>query len=502
MKYRRRPPWWLLAAYVPLFGLVAAAVVAGTRGDGLFLGGGPRSSYPFLAATLVLIAGFMAFSSWSHRVRIREARALAAWSGRHGLGFRMAYGKDPSYRLLRRKDVAAENIAEGAIVGARTGAVAHIAISRRRYRLLAVVPLMNWLAFAGDDLWTVVQVKLGKRDLRHLERLLLRRTGVRDAALVGALLDAATPLRHVELESVELHDTYALEVADGADDIAVRRLFEPAFIVELIDRSDWPLVIDVEDGMLTVALQGRILDEALLDDLLGVARRLATRLVPAIRDEASPSRRGVVQPVWSSSRLMWVVAAVAIALPFGFMVWTIEQSQRDATARAASRGGGRGDVDALIGRATITDGDTRTYAGSLPRAGTLRVSRRGAVEVWSSDALAPGVTIWQRRDGGIVTWSCTKPTAPATGRATCRKGETFDVSATFGLLSAAGLRAAFAGATDGLVIDQGTARCALDGRRQGLERREVHPGHAQAPLPGGRSPRFRSLRVRSPRFRS
>ena len=125
------------------------------------------------------------------------------------------------------------------------------------------------------DLWTVVQVRCRARTSRGLGRVVLSRRDVLDLPALAAIRDRATALRRRQLESAELHDVYELEVADGADDLAVRRLFSPTFVVFLVERAGQPLFVELHRQTLTVAQRGRLLEPADLDRLLGDARRVA-----------------------------------------------------------------------------------------------------------------------------------------------------------------------------------------------------------------------------------
>ena len=59
---------------------------------------------------------------------------------------------------------------------------------------------------------------------------------------------ALTPDRVVQLESSELQHEYKLEVADSASDLAVRLLFEPAFIVWCLEQSADEMLVEIENG--------------------------------------------------------------------------------------------------------------------------------------------------------------------------------------------------------------------------------------------------------------
>ena len=85
----------------------------------------------------------------------------------------------------------------------------------------------------------------------------------------------------MQLESSELEHDYKLEVADSASDVAVRVLFEPAFIVWCIDQAADRVLIEVENETLVVATPDHSYDAAQLDGLVEKATTVATRLADA-----------------------------------------------------------------------------------------------------------------------------------------------------------------------------------------------------------------------------
>ena len=99
---------------------------------------------------------------------------------------------------------------------------------------------------------------------------------------------ALTADRVVELESMELHKRYKLEVRDDVSDVAVRQVFEPSFIVWCTDQKD--VFFELENGELLVAVKRHLDDQAPLDALLDRSRVVLARLAasPAPADR-SPS---------------------------------------------------------------------------------------------------------------------------------------------------------------------------------------------------------------------
>ena len=89
--------------------------------------------------------------------------------------------------------------------------------------------------------------------------------------------------RVVELESSEMHDRYKIQVADGCDDMLVRRVFEPSFMIWCLDQQDPAALFELEDGVLVIAVKGHLDDEQKLEALVAQAEtvsRYITRVAP------------------------------------------------------------------------------------------------------------------------------------------------------------------------------------------------------------------------------
>jgi hypothetical protein len=79
----------------------------------------------------------------------------------------------------------------------------------------------------------------------------------------------------VDLESAELRDRFRLTVADEDSEIAVRRLFTPALIVDLLDCAQEGTRIEFEQGALVVAVGGHRYGVDTFDALIGLATAIA-----------------------------------------------------------------------------------------------------------------------------------------------------------------------------------------------------------------------------------
>ena len=74
---------------------------------------------------------------------------------------------------------------------------------------------------------------------------------------------------------------YKLQVADSASDVAVRLLFEPAFIVWCLGQVADEMLLEIENETLVVAIPEHSYDAAQLDGLVEKATTVATRLADA-----------------------------------------------------------------------------------------------------------------------------------------------------------------------------------------------------------------------------
>jgi hypothetical protein len=113
-----------------------------------------------------------------------------------------------------------------------------------------------------------------------IPRLTLHPRSFGDNRLFDLLDSKLTSDRVVELESAELEKEFKLEVADSASDMAVRLLFEPAFITWCLDEGAG-LLFEIEQETLVVAIQGHSYDAAELDGLVGMAGTIAARVADA-----------------------------------------------------------------------------------------------------------------------------------------------------------------------------------------------------------------------------
>ena len=132
--------------------------------------------------------------------------------------------------------------------------------------------------------FTVVETDVAAPDIA---RLTLHPRSFGDIRLFDRIDSALTSDRVVQLESSELEHEYKLEVADSTSDLAVRLLFEPAFMVWCLDQAADEMLLEIEDGTLVVAIPDHSYDAAELDVLVERATTIATRLADVSTEEAS-----------------------------------------------------------------------------------------------------------------------------------------------------------------------------------------------------------------------
>ena len=112
-------------------------------------------------------------------------------------------------------------------------------------------------------------------------RLTLHPRSFGDNRLFDSVDSALTSDRVVQLESAELDGEYKLEVHDSASELAVRLLFEPAFMVWCLDQAADQMLIEIENGTLVVAIPDHSYDETQLDALVERAETVVTRVTDA-----------------------------------------------------------------------------------------------------------------------------------------------------------------------------------------------------------------------------
>jgi hypothetical protein len=232
--------------------------------------------------TLVGGLGGVVILLWwiSQRARVRaETEWMTAWGASHGLRFAGDPGEPPGAAPLLR--LGHRRTLERAVVG-----------------LVADDPA----AMLGHyTYWEQQTDGSGKRRERAypFTVLVLDRPGT--AALLpllsaqprgrlGGVFDglgsALSSSRVVELESVDLHGAFRIVVDDDQADLAVRRVFTPAFMVWLAALGGSDLRFELEHGCLVVAVPEHSFDAERLDWLLGAGTEIARRVAAVAQDRS------------------------------------------------------------------------------------------------------------------------------------------------------------------------------------------------------------------------
>ncbi|WP_026910685.1 hypothetical protein [Patulibacter minatonensis] len=91
-----------------------------------------------------------------------------------------------------------------------------------------------------------------------------------------------------KLESAEFDDRFKLFVQDGVDEVRLRELFSPSFLVELIDHPQ-PIGFELHAGALLVNVDDYRRDAAGLTDVLEATRAIARRIADEIAEHRATS---------------------------------------------------------------------------------------------------------------------------------------------------------------------------------------------------------------------
>lgn len=86
-----------------------------------------------------------------------------------------------------------------------------------------------------------------------------------------------------KLESAEFDDRFKLFVQDGVDEVRLRELFSPSFLVELIDHPQ-PIGFELQGGTLLVNVDDYRRDAAGLTDVLEATRAIGRRIAAEIAE--------------------------------------------------------------------------------------------------------------------------------------------------------------------------------------------------------------------------
>lgn len=161
---------------------------------------------------------------------------------------------------------------------------------------------IGWFTFEvrqdnGDkpDTWephhfTVAMVDLGEMGMRRFQGIYVRRKrGIFDRLDTDSNWLKKSRVRKVELESTAFDEKYELWIDQDQDDIVVRQLFAPSFIVWMTDHPLSP-GFELRAGTLVVFLPGRCGEAGKLDWLLMALRDISTRVQTELTQAAQAFR--------------------------------------------------------------------------------------------------------------------------------------------------------------------------------------------------------------------
>jgi hypothetical protein len=201
-------------------------------------------------------------------------------------------------------------------------AEAHRLMHASKYSLAALTPLLGggdrrhcehwmqddglacgWFTFEvkhenGDkpDTWeshefTLATVDLGELDMARFQGIYLRRKrGIFDRLDSSSNWLRNHRLKKIELESTAFCDTYELSADQDQDEIVLRQLFAPSFVVWL---SDHPLQpgFELRAGTLVVFIPGHCGDAGKLEFLLMASAEIAKRVRAELTEAAQAGSR-------------------------------------------------------------------------------------------------------------------------------------------------------------------------------------------------------------------
>jgi hypothetical protein len=260
--------------------LGAAAIVGALLGAGIGHHAGSRVALA-IGFMVVLVAVVMVVL-WVRASGSAQDDFLTAWGRAHALTFVESPSLGEGTPLLRQGD---SRKAENGLVGQLQGHP--LTLCHYTYTVVSYSTDSNGARQRQetDHPFTVARMD---GVAGSISRMTFHPRGMLDRGWFDRADSALTSDHVVELESMELHKRYKLEVRDSVPDVAVRQVFEPSFIVWCTDQKD--VFFELENGELLVAVKHHLDEQAPLDALLDRSRAVLARLAasPAPADR-SPS---------------------------------------------------------------------------------------------------------------------------------------------------------------------------------------------------------------------
>jgi hypothetical protein len=228
----------------------------------------------FVAAVLLVL--------WIRASGSAEDDFLTAWGRSHDLAFVASPDVGEGTPLLRQGD---SRKAEHGLVGQLGGHP--LMLCHYTYTVVTTSTDANGVQTRQESDHPFTVARVGSVSC-PISRLTFHPRSAIDRGWFDRADSALTSDRVVELESMEMHTRYKLEVRDEVSDVDVRQLFEPSFMVWCTDQQD--VFFELEDGELLVAVRHHLDEQAPLDALLDQSRVVLTRLVAASASSASIDR--------------------------------------------------------------------------------------------------------------------------------------------------------------------------------------------------------------------
>lgn len=235
------------------FGRIALPVVLGLSGAVVAATTSPLWTSPLGAIAGAAVGYLILVGIVALRARkLATTRFFVLWADRRGFLY------DPSppvYRdtaLLRAGD---EQFAGRSFAGALAGLEGSVYQHTKRVKRTSTDSRGHTTTTNDDTDYIVLRLGL---TVPGFDRLQLHPRGFGSLRLFDGLESKLTSNRVVELESEELAKEYKLEVADGVDEVTLRRLFTPAAIAHILDAFPEGVGLELEGSTLVFFRQGSI----------------------------------------------------------------------------------------------------------------------------------------------------------------------------------------------------------------------------------------------------
>jgi hypothetical protein len=222
------------------------------------------------------LAGAYAYVQWRTRQRVERAW-LADWATARGWSFVDEGALPESTELLRRGD----RRSTGWSFSGRTPLGAGFTCANYTYTVRRETTDSDGNRKVDEDDHHFL-VLLLDAELPSVERLALSPRGLLGTRLFDGLESTFSGSRSLDLESAELGEACKLMMDDDADELVVRRIFEPAFQLRLLDPTQPPFLrrFEYERGTLVLIDGDHVERESLhrIDAAVSAADVLVERL--------------------------------------------------------------------------------------------------------------------------------------------------------------------------------------------------------------------------------